>query len=261
MKKFRIKTLKVIALLLSLMMLNGTPVAAAEVGSIQLQMKSKEIDGVIKGNVVGVEFYLYQIGTVSFTGAPTYFREYDVSQCPETAAELEKLAGELAKREMGEPLQKQKTNENGDVTFEGLSDGIYFLSAVDNNPYGEIMPSIIHVPYYEEMNGQSKGPFHQVEIEPKGEPRDRIDVDPVDPKDPEEPAKPVDPGKDKVPETTAPITSGFGETCETIYKRLGTIQTSDSAKIFMYLNLIAISVITLIVVLIKRKRGGTQSEK
>ena len=89
----------------------------------------------------------------------------------------------------GAPGQSGKTDGKGRIAFS-VEEGVYLIRVKGEERYGTVKPFLINLPYYEEVNGELRGPLYEVEAEPKAAPPEAV----VTPK-PTETPKPTVPPK------------------------------------------------------------------
>lgn len=161
-------------------------------GTIHIHLKSLGED---EGTKAGVTFYVFRVGMIDAkSGDPSFYSRYGIEGYPQTAAEVEEVTALLLEYIDEEPLLTGETDENGDLLFTGVEDGIYLVTTDLENAYGEIRPFLVHLPWYELIDGVMTETAYQVEVNPKAELPEWPLEEPEDPT-PDDPPKPGDPGR------------------------------------------------------------------
>jgi len=218
-------------LVLGLVMLSlAQPIhAEAAQGRITIHLKNSEGTG-----ISGIEFQIFQVGVIS-DGQPEFYADFGIGVYPQTAEQIEEVVGILQRKITAAPLKTGVTDAKGVLEFNGAEEGVYFVMASPDNSYGEIMPFIVHLPYYEEVNGQMQGPGYQIEVEPKAEPKQ---------------------GPGSVP-------PGDSQTSECPTVRIASsnpVKTGDTSRIGLYLCLMVSSALLILGIIMKgrtRELPGT----
>lgn len=117
-----------------------------------------------------VEIILYRVGDVSEEGTAVFDESYGIKGYPEDSASLEKTAEELADRVKSDPVSIQKTDAEGQVCFAGLENGIYLVVIPKGNGYGNVMPFLVSLPYYQKADDAVCSPCYIVHAKPKASP-------------------------------------------------------------------------------------------
>lgn len=115
----------------------------------------------------GVTLALYDVGEVDETGKPSIHSVYGISEYPQTAETSQKAVLQIEKKLEAEPLMSRKTDADGKIVFSGIDSGVYLIRAVDSSEYGIITSSLVHLPYYEIIDDEQRGPLFSVKINPK----------------------------------------------------------------------------------------------
>lgn len=164
----------------------GSLPAAAKSGEIRVQLKEL---GAENSSREGVEVELYPVGRVDAFGKPSFDPAYGMGDYPQNSQELDAAAGALSGLVTGAPGQSGKTDGKGRIAFS-VEEGVYLIRVKGEERYGTVKPFLINLPYYEEVNGELRGPLYEVEAEPKAAPPEAV----VTPK-PTETPKPTVPPK------------------------------------------------------------------
>ena len=61
----------------------------------------------------------------------------------------------------------RKTDGAGKLVFSGIDRGVYLIRAEESSEYGTITSSLVHLPYYEIIDDEEKGPLFSVKVNPK----------------------------------------------------------------------------------------------
>ena len=165
---------KMLLLAVFMMALVSLPARASEggegnsSGSVRIHLKDLESAGSERS---GVEFGLWRVGDVDEYGTPKIWEQYGIGEYPQDSASMQEAADKLE----GMAADRQAdlsgvTDQNGEVLFDRVAQGVYLICAAEGNPYGEISPFLVQLPYWEEVGGQMTGPIYQVEAEPKASP-------------------------------------------------------------------------------------------
>lgn len=146
--------------------------AAEPAGEIHLVLRDLKASGSVKE---GVKVSLYQVGTVSEHGKPEFYDRYPLGDYPQDGEALDHAAEQLTgllNTPGGEesPLAEGETDAAGELRFQRLEQGIYLVKVEEKNPYGNVKPFLVNLPYYEELGGKLEGPVYQVRTEPKASP-------------------------------------------------------------------------------------------
>lgn len=115
----------------------------------------------------GVTLGLYDVGAVDEKGIPSIDVFYGISEYPQTAENSQKTVAKIEKKLEAEPLMSKKTDADGKIVFSGIDCGVYLIRAVDSSEYGIITSSLVHLPYYEVIEDEQRGPLFSVKINPK----------------------------------------------------------------------------------------------
>lgn len=115
----------------------------------------------------GVTLGLYDIGEIAETGEPSIDPVYGISEYPQTAETSQKAVLQIEKKLEGEPVMSRKTDAAGNLVFSGINRGVYLIRAEDSLEYGTITSSLVHLPYYETVDDEEKGPLFSVKVNPK----------------------------------------------------------------------------------------------
>ena len=164
----------------------GERTAAAGTGEIRVRLKDLQTQ---LSEREGVPVEGYQVGTVDTFGKPVLEEKYGIGDYPQDSASLDQAAEKIFGMLEGEPLLEGKTDQGGNVTFS-VEEGVYLIRVKGEDRYGTVKPFLINLPYYEEVNGELRGPLYEVEAEPKAAPPEAV----VTPK-PTETPKPTVPPK------------------------------------------------------------------
>lgn len=163
----------------------GERTAAAGTGEIRVQLKDLQTQ---LSEREGVPVEGYQVGTVDAFGKPILEERYGIGDYPQDSASLDQAAEKIAGMLEGEPLLEGKTDQGGTVAFS-VEEGVYLIRVKGEAGYGTVKPFLINLPYYEEVNGELRGPLYEVEAEPKASPSEAV----VTPKPTEAPKPTVTP--------------------------------------------------------------------
>lgn len=115
----------------------------------------------------GVTLALYDVGEVAETGEPSIDSIYGISEYPQTAETSQKAVIQIEKKLKGEPVMSRKTDADGKLVFSGIDRGVYLIRAEDSSEYGSITSSLVHLPYYEIIDDEERGPLFSVKVNPK----------------------------------------------------------------------------------------------
>ena len=115
----------------------------------------------------GVTLTLYDVGEVAETGEPSIDLVYGISEYPQTAESSQKAVLQIEKKLEEEPVMSRKTDAAGKLVFSGIDKGVYLIRAEDSSEYGIITSSLVHLPYYETVDDEEKGPLFSVKVNPK----------------------------------------------------------------------------------------------
>lgn len=141
-----------------------------EPGSIRIILKDL---GAETSSREGVEFGLWKVGTVNEYGTPVFDERYGLKGYPQDSQSLDeaakKISDALSSAAKG-PDRTETTDQGGCLLFDQVERGVYLLRAGEDNPYGEISPFLVQLPYWEKIEGQMEGPVYEVEAEPKASP-------------------------------------------------------------------------------------------
>jgi len=212
-------------------------------GTIQVTLKDLKSENSSRENV---EVDIYRVGTVDEHGKPEFDKVYGLGDYPQDTVSMEKAVESLNKKVTGEPDLSGKTDSQGIKSFSDVEPGIYLIRIKDHNSYGKVSPFLIHLPYYEELNGMMEGPFYEVKAEPKASPNKP--EPPEEPKPPKEPETPEEKKPDpKVPDNT-PVSGNAAK-------------TGDMASVSMYLGMAAASLLGTGCCYQGVKRSGKQRKK
>ena len=74
---------------------------------------------------------------------------------------------QIEKKLEGEPVMSRKTDAAGKLVFSGIDRGVYLIRAEDSLEDGTITSSLVHLPYYETVDDEEKGPLFSVKVNPK----------------------------------------------------------------------------------------------
>lgn len=165
--------------------------ASGETGSVRVALRDLGTGSSIRE---GVEFHLWKVGTVTEDSVPVIDEAYGIPEYPGTGQEVEEALEQIQDLLQGEPEQTGRTGPDGVLSFEAVEPGVYLLEAGEENPYGVIAPALIHLPYWEEVQGELEGPVYEVTIEPKASPY---------PEKPETESVPTDAPETDITEDTA----------------------------------------------------------
>lgn len=141
-----------------------------EPGSIRIILKDLEAEG---SALEGVEFGLWKVGTVDENGRPQIEERYGIGDYPQDSQSLDEAAKKISDALWAAskgPDRTETTDQGGCLLFDQVEPGVYLLRAGEDNPYGEISPFLVQLPYWEEIEGQMEGPVYEVEAEPKASP-------------------------------------------------------------------------------------------
>lgn len=219
-KRIRMLACSLAALLISL---TGTYQVQAvqpgeeQTGTIEVSLKDMKSESSSRDKV---EVNLYKVGAVDAHGRPVFDETYEIDAYPQDTVSMDKAVQSLCKKVSKAPELSGMTDSEGIITFSGVEQGIYLVRIPEENPYGEVAPFLLHLPYYEEVNGVMEGPVYEVKIEPKASLNE-----------PEEPEKP---GGGKKPSD-----SSSGGTSVSEATAAPAVKTGDTAPISMYIGLIA----------------------
>lgn len=129
----------------------------------------------------GVTLGLYDVGEVAETGEPSIDPVYGISEYPQTAETSQKAVLQIEKKLEGEPVMSRKTDAAGKLVFSGIDRGVYLIRAEDSSEYGTITSPLVHLPYYETVDDEEKGPLFSVKVNPKASLPGKPTVSPVTP--------------------------------------------------------------------------------
>lgn len=115
----------------------------------------------------GLEIELYQVGDVSVYGEPKILEQYRIKNYPKTAEQTEAAALYIASHIEKQPEKVAFTSAEGTAVFTELKQGVYLLVAKNPNDYGVVTPILLHLPFYEEIDGVKEGPLFNITIKPK----------------------------------------------------------------------------------------------
>lgn len=204
--------------------------------SIQIELEDMQIE---QSDREGVSFRLYCVGSLEEDDTPVLDPVYGIDHYPATSEELDEDAKKIVELVQGEPLMEGKTNAEGSLLFSDLERGVYLLVPSSDNPYGNICPIILQLPYYiYESNGLTGQPIDHAVIYPK-----------ADPPEPLEPQNPSDPSK---PNHSQPAGSGSQAEASEV-GAASSAKTGDSARIYMYAGLGIVSLFGIALIIRKKK--------
>lgn len=155
-------------MILAVFLISAPPAFAAEQeGSVCIELPDLESHNSQKK---GVEFNFWKVGRVDENGLPVFDAVYEISSYPTTAAGLEEAAKLAAKKVEGQPLITIWTDADGRACSEHMDRGLYLIMAAKENPYGQVSPFLVPIPYLDEKTGTV---FYEVTAEPKASPYEK----------------------------------------------------------------------------------------
>lgn len=175
MKKM-VKFCGIVSLLFYLVLFLPTKVImhATFSGSITVELKKLEDDA--NSKIQNIGFHLYRVGFIDQYANPQIDEKYGIKEYPQKAEDAETTCTRILEKLTDKEIMNQKSDESGHLTFTQLDKGVYLLVADKNNNYGKIQPSLLHLPYFTEVDGEKQGPFYQIKVLPKATGNDYIIV-------------------------------------------------------------------------------------
>lgn len=162
-------------------------VLANSEGCVTIELK--EIDEDKDSHIYNIGFHLYRVGSIDSYGNPRIDDKYEVDKYPSKAEDSEVACSKILERLSDKELISGKTDMTGHLTFSSIKTGVYLIVADEINDYGQIQPSLIHLPYYTNVDGSQQGPFYDLKILPKSMGNGHIIIPDLDPdKDNEKPS-------------------------------------------------------------------------
>lgn len=179
----------------------------------------------VESDLQGVEIELYRVGDVSDYGEPKIRKQYGVRNYPETAEQTEAAALYITTHITSQPDKVILTSEEGTAVFAGLKQGVYLLVAKNPNTYGIISPVLVHLPFYEEIDGVREGPLFNITVKPKAS---------------------VNTSNHREPEKNMNIETEPG------------VQTGDNSAPLFYFMLAGLAVAVFLCLFIYKRKGGSK---
>lgn len=136
---------------------------AAKQGSIQVILQ----DGVLGTSKIGVEIGCCKVaewenGTFQWLQK---YKDIDVQIKEETtASQLQEVADSLM--EIVTDYDRKLTSKEGRVTFQNLTEGLYFIRVLNRENYEKVAPAIVAIPNWNQEGEQA----YQVQLYPKHQP-------------------------------------------------------------------------------------------
>lgn len=176
-----VRNIMIVLVLLGVSILSASkPVYAEENGTIEITLEDLQKAGSSRQNV---EFELYRVGDI-VDEKPMIYTLYDIKKYPQKAQETESVSKLILEKIKSKPIQTGKTDAQGKLTFYGVVPGVYLLTAIHPNDYGNVVPALLHLPYYEVIDDQKSEKLFKVSVNPKASYQDN----PLNPDNhPEEP--------------------------------------------------------------------------
>ena len=252
----RVKTTVFVILFLWLAVLTSLPaLGASENCSISVTLKELPSPSEREG----LTGSLYRVGSVAEDGRPMLDARYQIRSYPTDGAGFQEAAKRIRRNLKDEaPVAEKAADSNGRLSFPNLERGIYLLTFPEENAYGRISPTLIHLPYHEVVNGSLNGPVYQAEIEPKAEPMSAATPVPTQTKTPG-----PTPTEKAEPKVTSPGGSSGGytkggsgsSTHGTEISKKGA-KTGDDSPVRTYVALSAAALAVILSLIIWRRRNG-----
>lgn len=173
-------------MILAVFLISAPPAFAAEQeGSVCIELPDLESHN---SQRKGVEFNFWKVGQVDEDGLPVFDAVYEISSYPTTASGLEEAAKLAAKKVEGQPLITIWTDADGRACAEHMDRGLYLIMAAEKNPYGEVSPFLVPVPY---LDGKTGTLFYEITAEPKASPYEDEEPEESNPPAPSNPSHPA----------------------------------------------------------------------
>lgn len=216
-KKIRLLTCVLAVLLISLTGAYQVQAAQAgdeQTGTIEVALKDLKSESSSREKV---RVDLYRVGTVDAHGKPVFDEIYEIDSYPQDTVSADRAIEILCKKVSGKADLSGITDRHGGMTLSGVERGIYLVRIPEGNPYGKVTPFLVHLPYYEEVNGVMEGPMYEIKVEPKASPNE-----------------PEKPGGGKKPSGGSSDSTPVSEAVAA-----PAVKTGDTAPINVYIGLIA----------------------
>ena len=252
----RVKTTVFVILFLWLAVLTSLPaLGASENCSISVTLKELPSPS----ERAGLTGSLYRVGSVTEDDRPILDARYQIRSYPTDGAGFQAAANAIRQRLKDEkPVMEQKADRGGRLSFPELERGIYLLTFPKENSYGRISPTLIHLPYYEVVNGSLTGPVYQAEVEPKAEPLSTATPVPTQTKTPG-----PTPTEKAEPKVTSPgggsggyAKGGSGSSAHGTGISKKGAKTGDDSPVRTYVALSAAALAAILLLIIWRRRNG-----
>lgn len=173
-------------LMLAAFLISAAPALAAEKeGSICIELLDLESP---HSRREGVEFNFWKVGQVDENEMPSFDSVYEIDAYPTTAAGLEEAARRVAEKLEGQPVMTVRTDADGRACAEHVGRGLYLIMAAKENPYGQVSPFLVPIPYLDEKTGTV---FYEVTAEPKASPYEEEKPEKPDPSVPPDHSRPA----------------------------------------------------------------------
>lgn len=233
-KKFIVTAVLMLLLLLEVLPAFGASgdTGKERMGSIEIGLKDLETENSSRNGVV---MNAWKVGTVDEYGSPRFDASYGIKEYPQNAESLEIALEKISGMIRREADLTAVTDASGAAGFSQVEPGIYLIRAAEDNPYGKVLPILVQLPYWEEVEGQMQGPKYDVEVQPKAS------ANPVN--TPEPPSVSVTP-------TSPPAPSRSPKPAE----KVSPTKTGDMALTEFYLILMTVSLAIVVLVRFVRKK-------
>lgn len=155
----------IIVMFLAVGFFNSTSstLAITEHGIIKIILEPLEEPQSKRGNTI---FNLYRVGNV-VDGVPQIYKKYHISYYPQTAEDTKYVSHSILENLDATPILTGATDKNGELIFSNIDDGVYLLIAQHPNAYGDVTPTLLHLPYHEVVDDQVSDLLYQITVNPK----------------------------------------------------------------------------------------------
>lgn len=178
-------------------------------------------------NMKNVTIELYCVGTVSKYGEPLLEDTFGISMYPQTAQQTETAAVYMKEHLSKQPLKSIKTTADGTAVFTNVDNGVYLLIFRNPNGYGVLTPVLLHLPYYENMDGVKADLLYSITVKPKA-------------------------SLNKEADTNQKDSDGFEK------DNGKSVGTGDSSNVAAYMLFVGFAVSAMLCVFIIKRKGGTK---